>query len=298
MRSLASFAMQSQVQAIIAISFVVIVSLIVPFLGFVSAAIIALVTLRHGIVEGIKVITGAFLITSALFYLLTQSIIPMTVLVLILWLPVLIFAIVLRYSVSLIVTLETATALALLLLMGLYMSFGDPAVVWQPLLEKVMPPLLANANISEGSQAFHEIIHAIAQYMTGVLVATVLLNAILSLLLARWWQSVLYNPDGFQHEFKQIHYHPKIRWIILIIVVLLGLGGSEQFTIVQDFLLVAVVLFLFQGLAVLHSVPIHPMGLGVVYLLLLFALPHMMVLLAVFGYMDSWLDFRKYGLPK
>lgn len=81
--------------------------------------------------------------------------------------------------------------------------------------------------------------------------------------------------------------------VALAIAAAASLGGLEVF---NAMLLVAFVLYLNQGVAVLHAVfagrQLNAVWLFLVYLFMFFV-PHTVVLLALAGLADTWIDFRR-----
>jgi len=44
------------------------------------------------------------------------------------------------------------------------------------------------------------------------------------LMLARWWQAVLYNPGGFQQEFHQFKLQPAIAMMLMVLFLAASAG--------------------------------------------------------------------------
>jgi uncharacterized protein YybS (DUF2232 family) len=113
-------------------------------------------------------------------------------------------------------------------------------------------------------------------------------------LLGRWWQAVLYNPGGFGDEFRRIRLGKALSLIALVLV---GVSSMvEGQLLYQDLMVVALVPFTVQGLAVIHAVikrrKVHVGWLAGVYILLLIATGQMVLLLSFAGAVDNWIDFR------
>ena len=116
MRFLASFAMRGRAQAVVATVVLAVVSLPVPPLSVLSSAVIALVTLRRGQVEGLVVGGLAGLVSGLLAYLAAADPLPALAFVLLLWLPVLVVALVLRITRSLPSMMYAALAVGLVVI--------------------------------------------------------------------------------------------------------------------------------------------------------------------------------------
>ena len=120
----------------------------------------------------------------------------------------------------------------------------------------------------------------------------------------RWWQSVLFNPEGFGAEFRQLNFPRSVFGILLAVGLAFfvtrsaGDGGS----FVSDALVILVVLFAFQGLAVIHFrarvVKIANGWLVAMYALLMLMPQVVGPLLASAGVADTLGDFRRLRGPR
>ena len=116
---------------------------------------------------------------------------------------------------------------------------------------------------------------------------------ILFLVLARWWQSSLYNPGGFGEEFHQLRLSPQMSMGLVVVIVLCYASGNVYITryipLLTVPLLVAAV-----GLSHWFMARKHLTGGWVfmfyVVLILMFQLVY--PLLASLALMDSWFNLR------
>ena len=74
------------------------------------------------------------------------------------------------------------------------------------------------------------------------------------------------------------------------------LSSGNLGQLMADALLILLVIYLLQGLALVHAIvhrtQAHRGWLIGLYVVLLLAAPEMMPLLALLGWMDTWIDFR------
>ena len=122
------------------------------------------------------------------------------------------------------------------------------------------------------------------------------------LFLARGWQAGLYNPGGFGAEFRALRLGRRFALATALIgaVAALPIRGAVV-TIAADALLALLLVYLLQGLALVHALvhtrvvrpPARRGWLGAVYVVLLFAAPNIVPLLAMMGWVDAWVDMRK-----
>lgn len=276
-----SFLMRSRLSAI---GFVAL-GAVMPLLFWLSGAVIALITLRRGLAEGLLIGGGAVAVLLPLYAFAIGS--PMAILqpLALLWLPVLALAQILRQTLSLAFTLQVAGLLAAVGVLGFYGLHGDPAAFWQGTLQAVAEVFSAGTPGPEWQLAVEQL----APRLTGLWIANMLGIAVLCLLLGRWWQALLYNPGGFREEFHSLRF---ARWFaVLALAVIMG-GLFSPPGVLSDLASVIGAVFLLQALAVMHAIASargwHVGWLIGVYLIL----PLMLRPVALLGLVDTFVDFR------
>ncbi len=298
MRALASFSMQGKSQAVMSATVLAILSLILPPLSILSAAVVALVTLRQGPREGVLVIVLATFACTVLAAIAFGQVIPVIGFVLLMWLPVWVLGLLLRSNRALGSTLAAALVLGLLLLAAQYLQNQDPVAVWKELLQPLVTSMVESQIIvTDQSEA---LIDLAARWMPGGIVVGFVLQSMAALLLARWWQAVMYNPGGFREEFHGLRM-PRAVALVTLLVLVLKLFASESLFVTYLYMLLLTAWFI-QGLAVVHAV-CHQLKLNVawlvgVYGMMLFALVYTVTTLAIVGFADAWADFRSRLSPR
>ena len=296
MKALASFIMRGRTQATLVAVVGAVLSLVIPPLSHLSGATIGLVTLRNGAKEGLflmlalGLVMGAIGMVSSVEGGLVQAYV---IGMLLLSVPVLLASIVLRVTRSLGQTLSAIAVIAALLILLANIMLGDAAAWWRSVLETVMAPMLNEADLSSGEAS--DMLDGMARMMTGLVAAVLLYSTMINLSLARWFQGMLYNPGGFQQEFHALFLEKRVA----IAAALIGAGGmifAGQGGISQDLMILVVALFSIHGLALVHGV-IGITGMGrawlfALYVGLLIVPPHIAMMLAMVGYIDSWVDIR------
>lgn len=273
MRALAETLMKGRNQAMM----VVVVAAMLPLLYWVSAAGVALITLRKGTSEGVKLLCWAML--PSLFWVLSGD--PSAVMVI---LGTFVLAVLLRQTVSwqkvLMATLPLGVVCSLLLDAGL-----------APLLDQIAASVQQLA--SERGAVFQTWSEAqVRNLLLGVVSAFQVASMLGCLMLARSWQAALYNPGGFRQEFHQIRL-PVVMAVILALVLLAskisGIDLSRWFTLILLPLVVA-------GLALVHALVskrgLHKGWLVATYASIVFAAPYMVTLLVILACIDSLMDLR------
>ena len=250
MQALARFIMHGRVQAIGSVVSLALLSLIISPLAIFTTAGVALVTLVHGYREGLFNLFVATVILAVFTGIaLNQPTIGME-LALKFWLPAWFLASIVITRKSMSLAIVVAAAICCLLVLGFYF-FTDPAAYWYEVINKDFIPMLKSfgLQIQEGPKT-EELWRFMSKRMTGSNVASFLALQTMSLLLARWWQALLYNPGGFANEFRQLRFGLVAASIALVVTIIAITTTSE---IALNLFYVVIVLMMFQGLAVVHN---------------------------------------------
>jgi hypothetical protein len=136
-----------------------------------------------------------------------------------------------------------------------------------------------------------------ATLVLALIAAMTTLSGILGLILARWWQALLYNPGGFATEFRALRLTPLPATVCALAV---GYcywqdGGTGMWVLVFAQPL------LFAGIALVHGL-VAARGMGVQWLVMLYiamvVLQPLAALLVLVALCDTWLNFRGRVSPK
>ena len=284
--------MRGRSQAGLVATVLAVLSLIVPLVGLLGSAAIALVTLRKGPSEGL--IVGAFAgLASGLFaFAALGSAVPAVGFALVLWLPVWVLGVVLRQSKSLGLTIQLAALFGLVIVVGAHLQAADPEVYWAELLEPVRQNLVESGVVD--SAVSGQLVARVSRWITGVFAATFYVQLLLALFIGRWWQAQLFNPGGFGAELRAFRVRVGVGYLALGLLVLVLLMDEALWA--SELLLLSAPLFFLQGVAIMHGLA-HAFSakrgwLIGFYALLLFVMPHAEILVAVLGLADVWVDLR------
>jgi len=291
-QSLASFTMRGRSQATLVAAVSAMLSLIVPLVGLISSAAIALVTLRKGADEGLVVGAFAGFAGGLLAFTALGSPLPAVGFVLMLWLPVWVLGLVLRQTRSLALTVQVAALFGLLVVAGIRLFAADPATYWVELLEPVRRSLVGSSVID--ATVSERLVVQAARWMTGAFAATFCFQLLLALLIGRWWQALLYNPGGFGAEFRALRMRSEVAYSALGLAAVVLLSDGAMWA--TELLLLLAPLFFLQGVAIVHNLAhaysAHRGWLIGFYGLLLLVMPYAEILVAGFGFLDNWVDLR------
>lgn len=266
-----------------------------PPLLILSGAVVALVTLRRGGVEGALIMALAGIVAAGLIWPVLGDPQPMLDVLLATWLPVWLLALALRATISLSRTLQAAALLGLLGVAGFYLALGDPAIWWSAVLDSFQRELAALApSVPVSDQAlleqWLELLKAWAPWLPGQVVGAVLMVVLPALLLGRWQQALLFNPGGFRPEFHELRLgQPLAAFTLALFGATLLLGWPP----LANGLLALGMPYTVQGIALVHAMVLKrrlsPAWLVLFYLLLIPFLSQMVIAL---GVIDAWADFR------
>ncbi len=275
MRGVAEYVMRGRYQALL----VALVGASSLMFAWISAAVIALVTLRRGLNEGAFILIWALLPAG---YMLARfgDMGPLAMLV-----GTTALAAVLRWAVSWPLALVTSIAVgvitgyAMLLFSTPYLE--DMSAMFAEVFENLQ------ANMPNGQTLHAPGVSTIA----GMLGLMNTVTCVLCLLLARWWQSVLYNPGGFREEFHGLRLAPQFS----VTLVLLMLGVSMLGVEYRPWAMLFAVPLSIVGLGFLHARAAHrKLGFGwfsMFYMLWLVLDPIKLVVIGI-AIADSFIDFR------
>ncbi len=290
---LARFILKGHSQAALVASTMAMLGLVLPPVAWLSGAAVALVALVSGHRSGLLVTAIAGIGTVILAGLILSLPELGLYYVLLVWLPVVMVAVVLRQTVSLVLSLQLIAVLSMLGIVVLYVFYPDFGELWRPSLNSVAEELIKQSQDTLDAQQLQLMIDRIVRLLPGFFAVSFMIGIMLSLYLARWWQAAIYNPGGFGKEFRAINLGKVTALVALAIAAAASLGAMEIF---NAMLLVVFVLYLNQGVAVLHAVfagkQLNAVWLFLVYLFMLFV-PQTVVLLALAGLADTWIDFRR-----
>ncbi len=299
MKALVAFIVSGRWQAALVTASCGVLSLLLPWLGgvlnYLAAAAIGLVTLHVGVMPGLQVMLIATAVT-VLFYQVVgiQATIGL-VMVLMLWLPCWMTSAVLRQSRDLGQALRAATLFGVILLVAVFVMFGDPAAWWQQQLDLISSSL-EEQGMSLPGLADPDLRQEVSALLTGVVLASLVIGVIASLLLARWTQSVLVRPGAFRDEFQALRmgFATGLVTLAVMLVARLTQGTISDFS--AQLAMIMLVPYLLVGLAVIHSL-LRQRSRGSGWLIAVYVLlaivPQATLLLAAGGLVDTWVDFRR-----
>lgn len=256
-----------------------------------SAAVVAFVALRHGIMSAVQVVGGCLILLIVLSAVLYQSAVHVPLIATVFWLPAVLAAVVLAKTVKLNFAVLTIVACGVVTVLGMTLVLGDTTEFWRSQFADTGSVVVGaeQEGFEEQREAF---IEGIARMMTGAMGVSVMFIALGALFLARSWQAGLFNPGGFQKEFHALSLGKNAALVCVLVIVLSVVQSSQLSGAVATVVIFA---FFVQGLAVSHSLVkqrgMHRFWLYGIYVLLV--IPHTMLLLAALGLADNIFRLRR-----
>jgi hypothetical protein len=294
MQAVARYIMRGRLQAVLVAAAAALLSLLLPPLNYISSAVIALVTLRKGWNEGLIIIAGA-VVAMGLFAVLTPvDPFHAVLLAAVIWVPVWLLALVLRYTVSLSAMVGSSALLGGVVVAAAYLALDDPARTWRDLLGRLLDEARQESETGAADTLGQMLVNA-APHMTGMLAAALMLGLTLSVFLGRWWQAMLYNPGGFRHEFHSLRLGRNFALAALVVLAATMAGSGWLEEVSANILIVVVAAYLLHGLSLLHGI-VAAKKINIGWLISVYALtlllPQSSLLLAAAAFVDSWMNVR------
>lgn len=289
MGELASLLLRHPLHAVFAAGVLGALSLIFLPAAVLSAAVLALVALRHGTLIAALIAAGALLVVGAGWLLVNLRPGLAFPIVVSLWVPVLAGAWALRAYRSQGMAVLAVGSTCLFWVLAMHVLTGDVEAFWRDWLERAVAGV-PGATV----QGFER--DGTLPLMNGLVAFAMGVGAMLSLLLARWMQSLVYYPGGFGQEFRALRLPVSVT--VLVAVVLFAVSVFSQ-VLMSDLFLVALMMYLFVGLAVIHGIVAQRrlswLWAAPPYVLIAMMPQYAALGLAMLGAVDGFMCFRTHA---
>lgn len=278
-----------------------VLGLLLPPFGFVAAAVVGLVTLKHGVADGALILAASVAVSSAVMLLVLPSADAAFLFAVSMGLPVLALATVLRYTGSQGSALACAGLLGGSAIAAVHLFTASPVAWWRGVLETFLVDRIQDGSAPDPAavESLRGVAEKLAPLMTGAPTG-IAIGTMVLLFLARWGHAVLDNPGGFGKEFRALRLDRRVALVsVLVGLSAIFFGGFASGLLPELFNLV-VALYVLQGIAVAHALVKHRQAssgwLAAMYILVVLMPPLAMIVLSVTGFSDTWLDYRsRYG---
>ena len=229
----------------------------VPLALILANASVVLHTLCKGLRSSLLMVLMATLLLFLWFAVLHQwtsdegsfaeSYLNTMLFIFLLWLPFILLAWVLRITCSMSLVFQIMAVSGVVGVLIITWLIEDPAVFWDAVIAPMIRDELMQ-NIRDDAamqQSYQQTLGKVTAYLT----TSALLLALSSILLGRWWQSLLYNLGGFRKEFLGLQLG---RLYAAAVIVLLLLAHTFEWPLARDFYIVLMAPLIFQGIAIVH----------------------------------------------
>ena len=253
-------------------------------LPLITPATIGLVALRKGFSEGGLICLWG-LLPVFLTYLYSDSNQFFVLLTACNFLNVLLVCGILRYRGDWEMTLVSLVIISVILMGSLLLIFQqDFEVLVQRLIE-----VFEEASRQTNIESLKIEKSSIAVFTTW----TIVLNTFLGVTIARWWQSIIFNPGGFKKEFQGIRLNRKLLILISSILIL----SSAIFNQYSNWAYLSIFPLVVGGLSLFHWL-VNEKNLGKVpiiftYVFMVLFTPFVILILALLGTVDSFYNVRQ-----
>jgi len=262
-------------------------TLLLPLLQMVSGVIMVLLVLKQG--ARIAVLEAAVAgVILALVALVTGSLLTqILVAALSTWVPAVMLGLVLQTTRSLTLTLQVSVIVAVATMLLFQVAVPDPAAFWQPYLNVMDAVIREN-----GLQLDTTLLTAEVMTISAVLVFWMLYTA--ALLIGYWLYRGLPRASVDFGRFRDLNFGRVIAFTMALVSLLAFVIDVAWLSNVA---FIVFVMFMMQGLAIvhwLHGEGVLPIIAVVsVYLLMPFLQVLLVIVLAMIGYTDAWIEFRR-----
>jgi hypothetical protein len=297
MIGLARFVLRGRSQAVLIISVFAMIAMAIPLLAplmVISGAALALVTLSNVLSVTLTVVGLAYLFCAGI--LMALGIFAESLELLVFWLPVVAGAEALRRGKNLAIAILLLLLIVVAAVLAFFILVPDPAALWSRQFDQLLAQLLQIPEFSQRYQLTQQELDAVAYKMTGFVAAWFFITLTACLLIGRWWQGRLVNPGGFKREFNNLRLG-RILSVIVVASIVAATVFETQLLLALSAVLVTV--YLFQGLAVIHAFTADQQKSKVwliVFYILMLLFPQIVVMVSLWGLVDTWLDSRRRWL--
>ena len=290
-KSLASFILSGHFAAFTAVFGFSLLTFIFPLSAIAAAGAVTLITLHAGPKNGFLIAASAataLAVCSVAF--LGHPLLGVSA-ALSLFGPCLILATVYYRTHSLTFSLQAAVILGAISLLGLWAAVPNMHLAWENVLNNMLGTWMEAQQYTDERK--QQLIQVSAKFMSGMLIASLVLIHSVALMLGRWWQCLHYDSTDYRNEFTAF----RLGKVLAITALVLGAWAlySDSYAAAQLSFIVGI-LFSLQGMAVIHKVTgtmtKGKLWLIITYLLVIF-IPQAFFIIMLFGLSEEFINIRK-----
>jgi hypothetical protein len=291
LKNFASFTLSGKLPAFTVIFGFLLFALIFPFSAVLSGAALVLITLHAGPKNSFLIMLACIAALSACSYFFIGHALLGATTALAQLLPSFILALIFYSTRSLSLSLQASSLLGALAFIFATILFPDSDQFWQ----KTLTPLLASILETGGYTAEQSavMIAQTAKFMTGLLIASVVLVHSSILLFGYKLQCLVNGSTQFESDFKQMH----LGKVLAVIALTVGIWAfMAQSAFAAQLCGILTILFFLQGMAVIHTtcgtMTKGKLWLIIAYILVIFV-PQAILVVILLGIFETFFKLRE-----
>ena len=296
MKALGKFLTRGPAQAVLTVvGLSGLATIIAPFAYWLAGTPLALLGLRQGWQRSLQIMLAATMLVVVILLLSGVTPYAITQFLLGIWVSVLVVAIVLRESESQGVMVAAGAGMAAAFVFFMHYTQPDLTAYYQGLFNEVwdkhIVPGLTQQRSPEDITQLKAVADKMVPLLNGIRASLISFAIISTVLLARAWQSQLFNPGGFWQEFLNLRIPEWLLMAIMVAAVIVFSQGTVNDSVARDCLMVLVMAYAFQGAATVHAAAANKAAVKpwviAMYLSLLFVTLYAVIILCCIGIADS-----------
>lgn len=288
----AEFVLQKRINAIL----MALLFAALPFFGWVSGVVVALVTLRKGVAEGSMIMLWSVL-PAVVMVFHGGSWMPLVGDIFLGSVMVWIMAALLRRYVSWSLLIYCLTLLGLFVVVGIHLTVGDVPAWWLQHFAGQIQQVESSVNLPANTQQeMSSVLKRIAQVAIGLQVMMYSLSVVFEIFIARGLETLLDRSEQLRQECCRIRMNIFASLVLVACAVLSRVGPP----VYLDMLPVILLPFILAGISLIHAWMRHKKVAQSWYftfytavLLATLLLPTLLLFIVFVGLVDSIVNFRE-----
>jgi uncharacterized protein YybS (DUF2232 family) len=272
-------------------AFILVATFLLPITQILGSAVLILLILSRGPVRAGQTVAIAIGVMLILVLISTVSITQLFQVVLKVWLPGIILALLLQRMRSLTLVLQTTVLMAMIVIIGLYAVLGDPVAYWNELLQQIIVTW-REAGLEQEADLFTQLL-PYAPQMTGIVVSIGWLLHVIALLIGYTAYINLPSQSDEFGRFSDLNFGRVLAFVLALVSIV---AMTTAVIWAQNIASVLFMIFWLQGLALLHWLRgagrLPTAVLAAVYVLTVLLGPLLVTMVGVMGYTDVWFNYR------
>ena len=291
LKSFATFTLSGKLSAFTVVFGFLIFAFAFPLSAIISGAALVLITLHAGPNNSFLIVIANTFALAICSYLFINSAAIGALTAIAQLLPGFILATLLYKTRSLTLSMQSAALLGALVFIAVTLMFPDATVFWQKVLTPIVTPLLeASGNNPEQITLG---IQQASKFMTGLLIASIVLVHSSILLFGYKLHSLVNNNNQFDTDFEQM----RLGKVLAILAIGAGIWAFLAHSAFAAQLCgILIILFFLQGMAVIHTtcgtMTKGKLWLIIAYLLVIF-IPQAILIVILLGLFETFFKLRQ-----